>query len=112
VDAAALRESTSELEVAFVTTNSASLRRSRHRAQWLVRSDAADRGIATLGQKIRAAREARGFTQAELAARAHVAQAYLSYLEHDQHEPSLSIAARISRELEISLEGLANTVEP
>jgi ribosome-binding protein aMBF1 (putative translation factor) len=67
-------------------------------------------GVATLGQTIRAAREARGLTQAELAARAQVAQAYLSYLEQDQREPSLSIAARIARALEIPLDELASTL--
>jgi DNA-binding XRE family transcriptional regulator len=71
---------------------------------------AADQGLATLGHKIRAAREAHGLTQAELAARAHVAQAYLSYLEQDQREPSLSIAARIARELKIPLDELASTL--
>jgi ribosome-binding protein aMBF1 (putative translation factor) len=74
------------------------------------RNQAAVQGAATLGQTIRAAREARGLTQAELAARAHVAQAYLSYLEQDQLEPSLSIAARIARELAIPLDELASTV--
>src|ERR1700690_3130380 len=58
------------------------------------RHQATAQGAATLGQTIRAAREAHGLTQADLAARAHVAQAYLSYLEQDQREPSLSIAAR------------------
>jgi transcriptional regulator with XRE-family HTH domain len=48
---------------------------------------------------IRAAREARGLTQADL-----------SYLEQDQREPSLSIAARIARELEIPLDELASHV--
>jgi putative transcriptional regulator len=71
---------------------------------------AAARGMATLGQRIRAERERRGWTQADLASRAHVAQAYLSYLEQDQREPSLSIAARIARELEIPLDELASTV--
>lgn len=71
---------------------------------------AAARGISSLGQTIRAAREARGFTQAELASRAQVAQAYLSYLEQDQREPSLSIAARIARELDIPLDDLASAV--
>ena len=71
---------------------------------------AADLGLVSLGQKIRAAREAHGLTQAELAARAHIAQAYLSYLEQDQREPSLSIAARIARELEIPLDELAGTL--
>jgi DNA-binding XRE family transcriptional regulator len=72
--------------------------------------EAAARGVATLGQKIRAAREAHGLTQAELAARAHVAQAYLSYLEQDQREPSLSIASRIAQELDIPLDDLASTL--
>src|SRR5947207_3337090 len=74
------------------------------------RRQAAARGTATLGEKVRAAREAHGLTQAELAVRAHVAQAYLSYLEQDQREPSLSIAARIARELEIPLDDLASAV--
>jgi HTH-type transcriptional regulator/antitoxin HipB len=74
------------------------------------RQKAAAQGGATLGQTIRAAREARGLTQADLADRAHVAQAYLSYLEQDQREPSLSIAARIAREPEIPLAELASTV--
>jgi DNA-binding XRE family transcriptional regulator len=65
-------------------------------------------GRATLGQKLRAAREALGLTQAELANRVRVAQAYLSYLEQDQREPSLSIAAKLARELKVPLEELAN----
>jgi DNA-binding XRE family transcriptional regulator len=74
------------------------------------RRQAAAQGALTLGQKIRAAREARGWTQAELAGRAQVAQAYLSYLEQDQREPSLSIAAQIARELDLGLDELASTV--
>jgi DNA-binding XRE family transcriptional regulator len=73
---------------------------------------AAAAGTTTLGQKIRSAREADGLTQVELAARAGVAQAYLSYLEQDQREPSLSIAARIAHELGIPLEELASAVAP
>lgn len=73
---------------------------------------ASAQGTITLGQKIRAAREARGLTQAELAARAQVAQGYLSYLEQDQREPSLSIAARIARELDVPLDELASAVAP
>ena len=74
------------------------------------RQTVAAHGAVTIGQTIRAARETRGLTQDELAARARVAQAYLSYLEQDQCEPSLSIAARIARELEIALEVLAITL--
>jgi ribosome-binding protein aMBF1 (putative translation factor) len=74
------------------------------------RRQAACQGVATLGERIRAARESRGWTQAELASRAGVAQAYLSYLEQDQREPSLSIAARLARELQIPLDELARGV--
>jgi DNA-binding XRE family transcriptional regulator len=73
------------------------------------RRQAEAKGNVTLGQRIKSAREARGLTQAELASRVHVAQAYLSYLEKDEREPSLSIAARIARELEIPLDELAST---
>jgi DNA-binding XRE family transcriptional regulator len=73
---------------------------------------AGEKDASTLGEKIKAAREAHGLTQAELAARASVAQAYLSYLEQDQREPSLSIAARIARELHIPLDELAAAVGP
>lgn len=76
------------------------------------RHQAASRGAETLGQTIRVAREARGLTQADLATRVQVTQAYLSYLEQDQREPSLSIAARIARELELPLEKLASAVSP
>lgn len=74
------------------------------------RQQAAAGGKTTLGERIRDAREARGLTQADLAERAGVAQAYLSYLEQDQREPSLSIAARLARELGIALEELASAV--
>jgi ribosome-binding protein aMBF1 (putative translation factor) len=72
---------------------------------------AAARRAPTLGQRIRSAREALGLTQAELATRAHVAQGYLSYLEQDQREPSLSIAARLARTLGIPLDEMAAAVE-
>lgn len=74
------------------------------------RQEAAAQGTATLGEKIRTTREAHGLTQAELAARAQVAQAYLSHLEQDLREPSLSIAARLARALEIPIEELARAV--
>jgi DNA-binding XRE family transcriptional regulator len=74
------------------------------------RHKAAARGATTLGQKIRAAREAHGLTQADLAIRVKVAQAYLSYLEQDEREPSLSIAARIARELQMPLDDMAGAL--
>ena len=74
------------------------------------RSQAALAGTETLGQKIRQARELHGWSQAELARRARLTQSYLCYLEQDEREPSLSIAARLARELEIPLEELAVAV--
>lgn len=76
------------------------------------RGQAAARGAVTLGQKILMARKSRGLTQAELAARVQVAQSYLSFLEQDQREPSLSVAARIARELDIPLDELASALSP
>jgi ribosome-binding protein aMBF1 (putative translation factor) len=73
---------------------------------------AAAHGVPTLGQKIRTAREGRGWTQADLASRAKVAEIYLSSLEEEQREPSLPIAAGLARELEIPLEELAGVVAP
>jgi len=74
------------------------------------RREAAARGALTLDQKIKAAREAHHWTQVELSNRAQIAHAYLANLEEDQREPSLSIAARIARELEIPLEEFASAV--
>jgi transcriptional regulator with XRE-family HTH domain len=74
------------------------------------RHQAAPKGRATLGQMSRAARKARALTRADVAVSACVAQAYLSYLEQDQREPSFLIAAGIARELEIPLDELASTV--
>ena len=81
----------------------------RIRAQLAARRKAAAKraGILTLGQKIRAAREARGQTQMNLAAAAGISQGYLSQLEQDEREPTLSIAARLARVLDLSLDELA-----
>ncbi len=64
-------------------------------------------GVLTLGQKIRAARESRHQTQTQLAAAAGISQGYLSQLEQDEREPTLSIAARLADALGLSLDELA-----
>lgn len=64
----------------------------------------------TLGQRIRAAREALGESQVNLAAAAGISQGYLSQLETDEREPTLSIAARLANALNISLNELASGV--
>ncbi len=62
----------------------------------------------TLGQQIRDAREALGESQVNLAAAAGISQGYLSQLEADEREPTLSIAARLANALGISLDKLAS----
>jgi len=64
-------------------------------------------GVPTLGQRLRAARQARGLSQVSLAAAAHVSQGYLSQIEQDLREPTLSIAARLAKALCMSLDELA-----
>ena len=67
---------------------------------------AAESNRQTLGQRIRAAREALGESQVNLAA--GISQGYLSQLETDEREPTLSIAARLANALNISLDELAS----
>lgn len=74
------------------------------------KAQAAGRGEPTLGQRIRATREARGLSQISLAAAARISQGYLSQLEQDEREPTLPIAARIARVLNLSLDELAASV--
>ncbi len=70
--------------------------------------EASQTGSQTLGQRIRAAREARGASQVVVAAAAGISQGYLSQLEQDEREPALSIAARLAQALGISLDELTS----
>lgn len=79
----------------------------RHMAE-VRRARAAAARQPTVGQRIRAAREAHGWTQTSLAATASISQGYLSQLEQDEREPTLSIAARLARSLGLSLDELAS----
>jgi DNA-binding XRE family transcriptional regulator len=79
----------------------------RRRMGEIRQAKASSVGGQTLGQRIRAAREARGLSQATVATSAHISQGYLSQLEQDQREPTLSIAARVANALELSLDELA-----
>lgn len=72
------------------------------------KAQAGQTGEPSLGQRIRAAREARSESQVTLAAAAGISQGYLSQLEQDEREPTLSIAARLARALGISLDELAS----
>ena len=72
------------------------------------KAEAGRSGVQTLGQRIRAAREALGESQVNVAAAAGISQGYLSQLETDEREPTLSIAASLARALGISLDELAS----
>jgi transcriptional regulator with XRE-family HTH domain len=61
-----------------------------------------------LGQRLRAAREARGVSQVVVAEAAGISQGYLSQLEQDEREPALSITVRFAQALGISLDELAS----
>ena len=65
-------------------------------------------GHQTVGQRIRAAREALGASLVNVATAAGISPSYLSQLEQDEREPALSIAARLARALRISLDDLAS----
>ena len=80
----------------------------RRRMGEIRQAEATGGGGQSLGQRIRTAREARGWSQATLAASAHISQGYLSQLEQDQREPTLSIAVRVAHALELSLDDLAS----
>ena len=72
------------------------------------KAEASQSSGQTLGQRILAARQALGESQVNLAAAAGISQGYLSQLEQDEREPTLSIAARLARALGISLDELAS----
>lgn len=70
--------------------------------------DATLSGGQSVGQRIRAAREALGASQVHVANDAGISPDYLSLLEQDERDPTLSIAARLARALRISLDDLAS----
>jgi ribosome-binding protein aMBF1 (putative translation factor) len=72
------------------------------------KAEARQTGSQTLGQRIRAAREACGVSQVVVAEAAGISQGYLSQLEQDEREPALSIAVRLAQALGISLDELAS----
>jgi transcriptional regulator with XRE-family HTH domain len=54
-----------------------------------------------MGQVIKQIRTARGFTQAELAARAKVTKNYITMLERGAGDPSISVLRRLAKALDV-----------
>jgi transcriptional regulator with XRE-family HTH domain len=66
--------------------------------------------MATFGERLRQLREARGWSQRELADRASVPYFTIYRCERGTHgEPRVSVAARLARALGVSLDVLADT---
>lgn len=55
---------------------------------------------------VRPAREARGWTQGELAARVGVSRQTINYLEQGRYTPSVLLALKLARALECQVEDL------
>lgn len=64
----------------------------------------------TLGQRVRALRQARGWTLAVLASKAGLSVGYLNDIEHDRHVPSLGRLAAVASAMGLAVtEVLAET---
>lgn len=64
-----------------------------------------------LTNRLRAAREARGWTQAELAVRMGVSRKTVNTIENGVFVPSTAVALKAARSLETSVEHLFSLVE-
>jgi transcriptional regulator with XRE-family HTH domain len=67
--------------------------------------------VAFSGNKLRALRQARGLTQAELAHRAHVRERQIIRWENEQHIPRADAVARLARALKTPLASLFSKAE-
>lgn len=63
--------------------------------------------MSTLGTRIREARDAKGWTQEELADELGVAQAFISQIENGRRRPTPALARRLAAALDLSFEELA-----
>ena len=63
-----------------------------------------------LGARVRALREARDWSQEELAEQAGLHRTYVSAVERGVRNPTVTVMARIAAALEVSLAGLVEGV--
>ena len=66
----------------------------------------------TLGERIRALRQAHGWTLAVLASKASVSVSYLNDIEHDRSVPSLGKLAAVAAALGLSATELLSGTRP
>lgn len=62
--------------------------------------------MGELRAEVRRAREARGWTQGELAARVGVSRQTINYLEQERYQPSVLLALKLARAFECQVEDL------
>lgn len=67
--------------------------------------------MADLANRLREAREAKGWTQAELAARIGVSRKTVNTVENGIFVPSTTIALKLARALDQSVEALFSIIE-
>ena len=59
-----------------------------------------------LGRRIRALRNAKGWTQQELADRTMVTRQTINSLERERYSPSITLAFRLARQFDVPIEDL------
>ncbi|MEL7786056.1 helix-turn-helix transcriptional regulator [Citromicrobium bathyomarinum] len=78
-------------------------------------SDSPDPFAVAFGRRLRARREAAGFSLADLAQRSSMQRAYIWRVEDGRTLPSIKSAARLAKALDLTLsgmlEGLENEIE-
>lgn len=75
------------------------------------RSDDLEKALIALGEAIREARREAVLTQEELALRADIHEAYVSFLESGRRNPTWGVVRRISLALGVPLSELARRAE-
>jgi len=75
------------------------------------RSDDLEKALIALGEAIREARREAVLTQEELALRADIHEAYVSFLESGRRNPTWGVVRRISSALGVPLSELARRAE-
>lgn len=63
------------------------------------------------GERLRISREAKGFTQDDLADRASLGQSQLNRYENGKSEPTLDVVIRLAEVLDVSVEWLLGVVD-